>query len=438
MSDNENNDDFDLDELDDLDGDFDDLADESWDEYDESMPNEGAAPIQKKTFLQKNFNLIVVGIVVAGACIFAAGQYFSAGESISPAVQPSSLPAAEAPQTGQFDIAETQQQNDDALDISPDLPPVPLPMETDINEGAEQIGLIFEEPDDDLFSEEGALAEDNALTPLPGSFINESESPQDRPEETSETLFDDSLQLDAAAETPSADPFLADDINASIDDVEQDYSDLDDESLDELLNQYEEDLSLSLAEQEDEVSVTGIGIEESNDESLSDISGNEGASTDANIDAIRADFEQQLSNRDVEIDALNRSIASLEQKVIELESTTKAQADALKQEKMKLSEATAKIQAKAKVEAEKTVALPPKTNRVKAAKPRNIQKKNIQKKSWVLRSAQPGKALISVEGSNDMRSIEVGDTLRPIGRVTSISPVDGRWVVQGTKGQINQ
>lgn len=58
---------------------------------------------------------------------------------------------------------------------------------------------------------------------------------------------------------------------------------------------------------------------------------------------------------------------------------------------------------------------------------------------WVLRSAKPGQAWVSESGSNEMRSIAVGDVLAGIGKIESISLNDQKkWVVKGTRGNIAQ
>ncbi|MEZ5919633.1 MAG: hypothetical protein R3D66_07005 [Alphaproteobacteria bacterium] len=57
---------------------------------------------------------------------------------------------------------------------------------------------------------------------------------------------------------------------------------------------------------------------------------------------------------------------------------------------------------------------------------------------WVLRSAQPGKAVLSEKGSNDLKTVEVGDSLKGIGKIVAIERVDGRWIVQGMQGIVSQ
>lgn len=57
---------------------------------------------------------------------------------------------------------------------------------------------------------------------------------------------------------------------------------------------------------------------------------------------------------------------------------------------------------------------------------------------WELRAAQPGRAWVSRSGSKDMQGVVVGDNLPGVGQVTNILYQNGRWTVQGTKGQILQ
>ena len=57
---------------------------------------------------------------------------------------------------------------------------------------------------------------------------------------------------------------------------------------------------------------------------------------------------------------------------------------------------------------------------------------------WELRAAQPGRAWVSPQGSRDMQSVVVGDTLKGIGKVTGIVYQNGQWTVQGTTGAIHQ
>ncbi len=78
---------------------------------------------------------------------------------------------------------------------------------------------------------------------------------------------------------------------------------------------------------------------------------------------------------------------------------------------------------------------------VPAAAPVILKKAPVQEDSgpsWVLKGAQPGRAMVSRPGENDIRTVEIGSVLAGIGQITDISYQDGRWVVTGTKGRITQ
>lgn len=64
---------------------------------------------------------------------------------------------------------------------------------------------------------------------------------------------------------------------------------------------------------------------------------------------------------------------------------------------------------------------------------------SVSKTHWVLKSAKPGTAWVSAEGTDDLRTVSVGDSLPGIGKITSVSVgSDGHWAVIGTHGKINQ
>jgi hypothetical protein len=74
------------------------------------------------------------------------------------------------------------------------------------------------------------------------------------------------------------------------------------------------------------------------------------------------------------------------------------------------------------------------TKPAKAASP----KKTASLVQWELRAAQPGRAWVSKSGERDMQSVEVGQSLAGIGTISAISYQNGRWLVQGSMGQIRQ
>ncbi len=57
---------------------------------------------------------------------------------------------------------------------------------------------------------------------------------------------------------------------------------------------------------------------------------------------------------------------------------------------------------------------------------------------WELRAAQPGRAWVSKPGQRDMQTVEVGQNLPGIGRITGITYQNNHWTVLGTQGQIQQ
>lgn len=74
----------------------------------------------------------------------------------------------------------------------------------------------------------------------------------------------------------------------------------------------------------------------------------------------------------------------------------------------------------------------------KVAPPKPIVAAKPAPSNWELRAAQPGRAWVSPQGSRDMQSVVVGDTLPGIGRVTGIVFQGNQWTVIGTQGQIRQ
>jgi intracellular multiplication protein IcmG len=93
-----------------------------------------------------------------------------------------------------------------------------------------------------------------------------------------------------------------------------------------------------------------------------------------------------------------------------------------------------------KEEVRKLKRAPKVTNVKKTAAPKVVKKSPAVSApiSWELRAAQPGKAWISKKGQKNIRPVIVGDNLSGVGRITAISFVNGRWIVQGSAGRIRQ
>jgi len=59
-------------------------------------------------------------------------------------------------------------------------------------------------------------------------------------------------------------------------------------------------------------------------------------------------------------------------------------------------------------------------------------------RSWVIRAAQPGKAVLYDTKTGEIRSIEAGDRVQGVGKIQSISKKSGKWIVQGSQKTISR
>ncbi len=144
-----------------------------------------------------------------------------------------------------------------------------------------------------------------------------------------------------------------------------------------------------------------------------------------------------------DIKALEEVNTSLTEKLRESEAEVAKMAAKVQQ----LEEQIAKLESKPAPKPKTETKAPPAEDPAKKAQPVETTAKKSESEapkpasapaSWRLRSAQPGKAVVSPKNSDDMRTVEVGDSLSGIGRVQSVAQVNGRWVVQGSHGSITQ
>jgi len=83
----------------------------------------------------------------------------------------------------------------------------------------------------------------------------------------------------------------------------------------------------------------------------------------------------------------------------------------------------------------------PKKSATPTAPKRSTQPKSAQHRviQWDLRGASPHKAYVAERGTQNVRTVSVGDTLPGIGRITAITQQQtGHWVVHGVNGRITQ
>ena len=72
------------------------------------------------------------------------------------------------------------------------------------------------------------------------------------------------------------------------------------------------------------------------------------------------------------------------------------------------------------------------------AKKKAAPKVSKPKIVWELRGASPDQAYVAQRGTQNLRTIAVGENLDGVGRITSIAIENNRWVVRGTSGIITQ
>ncbi|MCE7886464.1 MAG: hypothetical protein DYH13_03050 [Alphaproteobacteria bacterium PRO2] len=135
-------------------------------------------------------------------------------------------------------------------------------------------------------------------------------------------------------------------------------------------------------------------------------------------------LEDSLKSKDEEIAALSKKIEELEQKLASAERAPapEKQASAPKAAKPASAPAAEKPAAK------QTASPAPQQAKAPAAPARVV--------SWELKAAQPGKAVLESRSTGDTRNVSVGDTVDGLGKITAISNETGRWTVRGTKGQV--
>jgi hypothetical protein len=139
-----------------------------------------------------------------------------------------------------------------------------------------------------------------------------------------------------------------------------------------------------------------------------------------------------------EIEALNTRIENLEEELKTLQSLLK------KQDPSQLEAQVAKLNRKINTletnSSQKAVSASSRqTTATAKSQPRPRSTQQSSAPNWVLRSADSNAAWISVDGSNDIQKIVVGDTLEGLGEIRSIDfdRYQG-WVVTGTKATITQ
>ncbi len=423
-------DDLDLEELDDLD----DSA-EDWDDFDDGIVEDlseepKAAPLasSEKTFLQKYFNFIVIGIVAVGAGLFGLAQFGGA-------------PATDTPLQQQEETVEQgiELQSDELAAVedlnSADMPPMPAPMDPVVEEAMNTTEMPESAPEDT-----------GILTPMPALT-------SDAEEVATEELPALSLEIDPL---PLEEPTLEEELalteaepNADVNADQDSVLPVIEETIpveDNAESAFEETLTEPIIE---EPAIAAPEPETEQIEEIQPIIANEEpvieeAAPEAVVDN-SAVYEAEITQKDEQIQGLEAELSTANQNISELKDTVKdLEAQMLKltqdmAEKERIEAASTPAPIEKPIEKPEEVAPAPveKAATPAPAKPKPAVTKTAAS-TWTLRSAQPGKAVIASKTTSDLRTVEVGNTVPGLGRITDISIVNGKWVVRGTQGSVSQ
>ncbi|HOO81485.1 MAG TPA: hypothetical protein PK513_03160 [Alphaproteobacteria bacterium] len=433
------------DEFDDLD--FEDLdseesfGDDSWDEFDDAEEDSGdaidavadgdseskGAPsghAKKKSFLQKNFNLIVIALAVLGGGGFIFSQ-MGGQLNFSSFTNQAGLDI-EMQQAGTL-----EQIPEEIPELAGDLPPMPAPIEN-------------------LENEEFALSnsvEDSIASDL--DFELEPSSPQAEPKQVESTsqLESDAILTPLPDLTATPDTELAD-----LDALTQENPAKGEDA------KGGDFTDLTVSEDDVVSALEGRPVQENSAFKTPDAEINADISLEtANLKAQIKDLNQTLSSNQAALDLaqetenkLSKDLQAANMKIqdlnIELEALQK-QLNILKNnEKLSSSAKNAPAEVEKSAPSPKKRAQEPQ-EKVKTAKivPSSDDNKTELSPSettkileWVLKSAGPGRATLSPKDSSDMRQVEVGDVVPGLGRIQSISIEDNRWIVRGEKSSVSQ
>lgn len=398
----------------------DDFDDETWDDFDEddggsdvtahADDNEKAAHAdvaaapQKKTFLQKNFTLIVIGVAVLGGGGFIFSKLGGGPTATLPDEQ---QPAQTALDHSPEDALPTLTDADDAF------PPMPAPIES---AGDDQVAMGIDEIENlgadltDLQGDAAEPGEGDVLTPLP-EFSADGED---------DILADLDLPLETpdlpTAETPQD---LAE--NNVLSDLQADVAETEIRMEDEL--PVEDRVP---AVEDDEKAPRQDATNNTIAELRSTLSDNEAALRKAGEREKK--LSADLSSAQGKIEALNAEIGNLRNEIAALKkgaassvSHNVSAAQDAKAGRAKISPASSTQNSASKIEKQ----------------PASLEEKS-EATEWVMRSARPGEASIAPKGSLDFRRVEVGDHVAGLGRIESIAIENGLWVVRGSEGSVSQ
>lgn len=424
LDDLETDDDFDLDDFD-IDGDIEDDIEDETETLDEEvgvdLSDDEPAPVEK-TFIQKFFIPIVLLIVATFGGLFLLGQGFLGGIS-------KNIPVAgqQAPNSAEDMAPLSQEGSVSELNDSEAMPPMPTPIQAQAQEDLDNV------PDDKfapLVADPVEIARDvpqadpqpleiPTLTPFPGEAampaVESTELAQDEPAlAAADDPFSEAFEVRDAAPVEEIDTEIL---------VNNDDAILTAETL-EAVPQPEEALEPIKAEvgalsaQAEETQQKNADLQKQQDvlsASLLDLE-----TQKSQLEEEKLSLQKTIETQQLEVEKLSQTLSSLKKDV----AATQRERDALSNSVPKEQPRRVKPQVKPVV---KTTAKKSTATSVASSKP-----------EYDLRSAQPGKATLSIKSTGDFRVVEVGDTLKGLGKIQSIQIENGRWVVRGSAGTVNQ
>lgn len=414
--------DFDDEDFDDLDDDLD--MDEDWavaESVDTGAPDvavsDSGGASSERTFIQKHFNLIVYGTIGVLAVLWFLGQGGGEKPAPQPAVQPPTVN-----ETADSSLVEMPQQGvsgqgnsvDDAVPETLDQPGA---MPVGVVDNAP--GLPMPVPIDSSAAAGGgdALKGPGILTPMPIENPtlfgqNEAEAP-----DTPEPVVNQSDNVDGIVST----------------------------------QMLEDSPGLKLPGFEKQASETGLidkpkpEVGQAGAADLAVTSAKEVANIKQDVSKLNdrlSVFESQISETNQKLDQLVSAFDSFEgrlKKIQENASSLRMEAvrDVPPVDVAAPKRATPKMESRPVEQSDRDDDRPVSRSSSTVDPSSRVQKPAATVR-WQLRSAQPGKAIVMRKGGNDFQTVEVGNTLSGIGRITSIQIENGQWVVRGTQGVITR
>ncbi|HRK98274.1 MAG TPA: hypothetical protein PLE43_07335 [Alphaproteobacteria bacterium] len=152
-------------------------------------------------------------------------------------------------------------------------------------------------------------------------------------------------------------------------------------------------------------------------------------------EVLNAPVEVAPVQSDVADDTSKEKIAELEMKLGEAVSEQENYKDQVLSLKDRISSLEIQLAKKEERSDSKTSSLQKKTS-VKPAQEESVVQNKQPEVSWVLKSAQLGRAILGQVGKSDLKTVSVGDRVTGLGTILSIDQGQNGWVVVGSSGRL--